>query len=128
MYNPPRDRVISQSTPAIGACLYAWPLSASVNPPPLMPQNHAFLKPRPCCAVLTAGNATTIAIAIVRGRLIRIRIPRDNDGQPCVRLHLSDDRPTATVTLSLLSARGAPFYRGPRRRNQMIPIFAPTFL
>jgi hypothetical protein len=42
-YIPPRERVISQSTPASGASVYEEFVSARVKPPPLTPQNQASL-------------------------------------------------------------------------------------
>src|SRR5438309_12090918 len=67
-----------------------------------------------------AGNATTIAIAIVRGRLTLIRFL--GNGCRAVRpAHLSDDRPATTVT-----ALYHPAHFEPSESND--PEFSPDFL
>src|SRR5689334_4665759 len=67
-----------------------------------MPQNHASLKLRPACALASAGSAT-IEAAIVRARIVLIRLLDKERAQPHlgrVVFSQSDETPCPPVTES----------------------------
>src|SRR5690348_7057942 len=72
-YRPPRERVISQSMPPIGAKALTRVGVEYPKVPTFAPQYQEFLKGRLICAAPNEGTNATSARTVVSARILRIR-------------------------------------------------------
>src|SRR5262245_32222086 len=73
MYSPPRERVINQSRPPIGAIELMCVGVEYWKVPTFAPQYHEFLNGRPICAAPNAGTNVISARTVDSARILRIR-------------------------------------------------------